>query len=211
MSKCHSVLIVDDDPRQRHLLETALRCDGFHISEAHDGIACLTAVQRHTPDIILMDVKMPRLDGIGACRRLRRMKQNQNLPIVLITALNDASTIKEGFSAGATDYLTKPVNVTLIGYRIKALLQEKETQQELLHDKKNYIQLQQELGIGYWTWDLVTEQFHWSESLAQQLGLTLTEVEATREGFLDSVHYEDRVKLTEEIEQGMKKGEGFWG
>lgn len=210
MQERHNVLIVDDDPMQRRLLQTALRCDGsFHIYEARDGIECLAAVKRHRPDIVLLDVKMPRLDGIAACRRLRSMEQNRDLPIVLVTAMSDTSAINQGFKAGATDYLTKPVNMTLINYRVKALLQARQMQNELTHSKENFLNLQQELSLGYWIWDLEADQFSWSESLIQQFGLTRVETEPSRAAYLKSIHPEDRQVLEEETWKALQEKMNF--
>lgn len=209
MQEQHSVLIVDDDPMQRRFLQIALHQEEYKIYEAADGLECLAAVQKYQPDIVIMDVKMPRLDGIEACSRLRTMEENQDLPIVLITVLGDAAAIREGFMAGATDYLAKPVNVLLFGHRIKALLQARQMQSELQHNRENYIHLQQELGLGYWTWDLGTDQLSWSESLAQQFGLTVAEVEPSRAGFLESIHCDDRKQLEEKTRQALEKKESF--
>lgn len=104
-----SVLIVDDEPMTRGLLRMMLQREDYRIYEAGDGVEALTAVRQYRPDIILLDVMMPNMDGIAVCHHLREDRGTTDMPIILLSAKTDPNAIQEGLQAGANLYLTKPV------------------------------------------------------------------------------------------------------
>ena len=103
------VLIVDDESMTRDLLRLMLRPAGYEICEAEDGVDALEKIEQHRPDVVLLDVMMPRLDGLSTCQRLRTQQETQNLPVIMFSANTSFSAIEEGMAAGASRYLTKPV------------------------------------------------------------------------------------------------------
>lgn len=107
MSK--SVLVVDDEAMTRDLLRLMLKGTGLAIFEAEDGFQALEQVALHKPDIIILDVMMPGLDGLGVCRQLRSEPETANLPIIMLSAKTTHNAIQDGLDAGANKYLTKPV------------------------------------------------------------------------------------------------------
>ena len=113
------ILVVDDDPAMRLVLREILEQDGHAVEEAEDGEAALWMCERNRPDVVLLDVKMPGMDGFTLCARLRKGLNTTNVPIVMITALEDESSIDRAFDAGATDYMTKPVNPVLLRHRLQ--------------------------------------------------------------------------------------------
>jgi DNA-binding response OmpR family regulator len=124
------VLIVDDDPDIVFLLETTLRAEGVHVLTATSGEAALTCAHQEHPSLILLDMHLPRLDGLAVCRALRAEPDPRlsDVPIVMLTGvrLHEADLV-EAFAAGATDYLTKPVKPTLVRSRVRAWLQRTST------------------------------------------------------------------------------------
>ncbi|MEM7111822.1 MAG: response regulator [Chloroflexota bacterium] len=105
-----SVLIVDDEQGTRELLRLMLEFAGYDIYEAVDGLDALEKVKLVQPDVILLDVMMPNLDGLEVCRRLRSQPATAKLPIIMVSAKIQVEAIREGLAAGATRYLTKPVS-----------------------------------------------------------------------------------------------------
>lgn len=105
-----SVLIVDDEPMARTLLRLMLVRAGFNVSEAEDGFDALEKVQSSQPDIILLDVMMPGMDGFSVCEELRQREETSNLPIIMLSAKTDLDSINKGLRVGATKYLTKPIS-----------------------------------------------------------------------------------------------------
>jgi len=115
-----SVLIVEDDPNVRTALERALTYEGYDVVAAEDGGRGLEAVSQHPPDVIVLDVMMPFVDGLEMCRRLRA--RGDETPILMLTALGEVSDRVDGLDAGADDYLVKPFALEELLARIRSLL-----------------------------------------------------------------------------------------
>jgi len=115
------VLIVDDDPDIRTVLELALMHAGFQTIEAHDGMQALELARTEHPDVVLLDVMMPRLDGMSVLRELRTDPRTAHLPVLLLTALSQPEDAISGLEAGADDYITKPFHRDEVVARIHAV------------------------------------------------------------------------------------------
>jgi adenylate cyclase len=124
------ILIVDDSEVNRDILVTLLSASRYDLLQAVDGEEALASAREHLPDAILLDVMMPKVDGIEVCRRLKGDPEFPFTPIILITAKSDSRDVVEGLEAGADEYLTKPFDQTALVARVKSVLRLKE-----LHDK----------------------------------------------------------------------------
>src|SRR5438270_8298867 len=120
-----NVLVVDDLRSNRELLEGRLADLGYDVREATDGIEALDAVAAEEPDLILLDVDMPRLDGIAVCERLKAHPIHRMIPVVILTASNDKATRLRGIAAGADDYLSKPFDAKELLVRTSVLLRDR--------------------------------------------------------------------------------------
>jgi two-component system, cell cycle response regulator len=125
------VLVVDDMLANVRLLEAKLSAEYFEVITAMNGLDALEAVQRSKPDIVLLDVMMPGIDGIEVCQRIKSNAATQHIPVVIITALDQPEDRVRGLSAGADDFLTKPVNDISLFCRIKSLVRLKMLTDEL--------------------------------------------------------------------------------
>jgi diguanylate cyclase (GGDEF)-like protein len=105
-----TVLVVDDDALSRAVCRRALEGDGYAVVEAEDGLDALTQLAKTTPDVIIMDLVMPRLDGLECARRVKADANTQSIPIIITSARSNAADIVAGLEAGADEYLTKPLN-----------------------------------------------------------------------------------------------------
>jgi cyclic di-GMP phosphodiesterase len=126
-----NVLVVDDVPANRELLQGHLDDLGYNVREARDGVEALEAVDALEPDLILLDIDMPRLDGIAVCARLKAHPTRRLIPIVILTASNDRNTRLRGIAAGADDYLSKPFDSKELLIRTKVLLRQRALNQRL--------------------------------------------------------------------------------
>ncbi len=124
------ILIVDDNETNRDILMTRLGLHGYELIEAADGEEAIEVARKTLPDLILLDVMMPKLDGIEATKRLKADSALPFMPIILVTAKADSKDVVAGLEAGADEYLTKPVDQTSLVARVKSMLRVKE-----LHDK----------------------------------------------------------------------------
>ncbi len=118
-----SILIVDDNRQNVELLEAYLEELGADVRTAGDGLEALAAVAERQPDVILLDVMMPRMSGYQACVKLKGDAATKDIPIIMVTALNEISDTERAVESGANDFLTKPVNKLELVTRVRAMLQ----------------------------------------------------------------------------------------
>ena len=123
------ILVADDTPANVRMLETRLTRDGYDVVVARDGEEALAVGARAQPDLILLDIMMPKIDGIEVCRRLKSDAAFPFTPIIMVTALADAKDVVAGFEPGGDDYLTKPVDAPALSARVRSMLRIKS-----LHD-----------------------------------------------------------------------------
>ena len=116
------VLVVDDDEMHRIAARKALEKSGFDVEEATNGKEGLAAVLGRKPDLMLLDLLMPEMDGLQLCAQLRDQQRFMDIPILIVTGLEDVETIERAFEVGATDFVTKPINWNLLGYHVKYML-----------------------------------------------------------------------------------------
>jgi putative two-component system response regulator len=126
-----TILIADDHESSLSALEGLLALEGYEVVTAPDGEAALTAFHRGQPDLLLLDVKMPRLSGFEVCRRIKNDADTRLIPIILITAMTATEDRLAGIQAGADDFLTKPVDREQLIARVKSLLKQKAYTDEL--------------------------------------------------------------------------------
>ncbi|MEV4367865.1 response regulator transcription factor [Nonomuraea sp. NPDC049637] len=120
MSEPARLLVVDDEPALREALQSSLEFEGYRVGTANDGQAALAALAAEPYDAVLLDVMMPRLDGLTACRRLRA--QGNHIPVLMLTARDAVGDRVSGLDAGADDYLVKPFELDELLARVRALL-----------------------------------------------------------------------------------------
>jgi adenylate cyclase len=122
------ILVVDDNPINVDILRTRLRASGYDVVTAADGEEALAAAAEHGPDLILLDVVMPKLDGIEVCRRLKADPARPFTPIILVTARSESRDVVAALEAGGDEYLTKPVDQAALVARVRSMLRIKEQQ-----------------------------------------------------------------------------------
>lgn len=115
-----TILVVDDEDSLTDLVASALRFAGYEVRTEANGYDALRSIKRETPDIVVLDVNMPELDGFEVCRRIRR--DGLDVPVIFLTARDDIDDKRMGFRQGGDDYLTKPFSLEELGLRIEALL-----------------------------------------------------------------------------------------
>lgn len=125
------VLVVDDLLPNRKLLEAKLKSQFYEVDTAENGVVALEVVKKSKPDVILLDVMMPEMDGFETCRRLKKDPKTSDIPVVMVTALSDIQDRVQGLNAGADDFLTKPINDMALFARIRSLVRLKNMTDEL--------------------------------------------------------------------------------
>ncbi|HEX3504174.1 MAG TPA: response regulator [Xanthobacteraceae bacterium] len=157
MNKPFRILVVDDNETNRDILMTRLEKHGYELLQAADGEEALACVRQHLPDLLLLDVEMPRLDGFEVCRRLKNDPSLPFIPIILCTARAASQDVVTGLDAGADEYLTKPIDQAALVARVRSMLRVKK-----LHDQ---VQAQAR--------DLAT----WNQTLEQRVNEQVAELD----------------------------------
>jgi len=121
------VLVIDDDPNLRMLVHSALRHDGYKVAEAEDGEQGLLSVRATRPDLILLDVNMPKMDGFAVLNQLRSASETRDIPVLMLTVQDNEASTRAAFDAGAADYLAKPFTVPQLTARVRACISRSDT------------------------------------------------------------------------------------
>jgi diguanylate cyclase (GGDEF)-like protein/PAS domain S-box-containing protein len=208
------VLVVDDDMASRKLIRKTLLREGFEVVEAENGEQALAVFDEQHPDIVLLDVEMPVMDGFTACMQLRQRQQADHLPVLMVTGLEDIGSVNRAYDAGATDFITKPINWPVLGHRIRYMLRSSETMVDLaytvkeLHNSRVRLTNAQRIAqLGNWEIDTETLAMSWSEEVYRILGLDPETVAPDLATLLGLVHEEDREQVRHWFSLALKTGD----
>jgi diguanylate cyclase (GGDEF)-like protein len=130
MFKKYRILVVDDEEHIRKIVKFQLEKSGFEVDVAEDGVLALKAVEACPPDLILLDLMMPNMDGYEVTRRLKANYQTNQIPVIMVTAKSEMENKLQGFEDGANDYITKPFAITELLVRVKNVLQWSQMQRQ---------------------------------------------------------------------------------
>src|SRR5262245_3878882 len=170
------VLLVDDDGVARLLTASALAERGFRVTEAASGHAALELFASEAPDIVVLDALMPELDGFATCERLRRLPGGEHVPVLMLTGLDDETSIARAYEAGATDFFVKTNSQwTLLAERLRYLLRSSRMRKELAASQAKLTRAQRIARLGSWVWDLLGRWVTLSDECYTIAGLTRQE------------------------------------
>ena len=196
-----TLLVVDDDRVTRLTISRVLKKAGYEVVETGNGVEALEAVAHSHPSLVLMDVLMPEMDGYTACHELRFRYDHQSLPILMLTALSDPQSIDKAFDSGATDFITKPINWTLLTKRVRYSLRARAMSIDLQRNQERLSQAQRIARLGSWELDVQTGVMQCSDELYWLLGIDPSEAIVSLQQFIELVHEDDRSAVEQVIEQ----------
>ena len=197
---CPLVLVVDDEPQMRTLVREMLEQSGHDVCEAEDGRQALERFAERRPDIVLMDIIMPGMDGFTACSRLRGLMGGSRVPILVMTGLDDTESIAKAYEQGATDFITKPFNLMILSHRVRYMLRGSFTMDALIKSEVRLGLAQRIAKIGTWEWRPDTNQFTASAEFCSLMGIRSQDFAGTFDAYIKLVHAEDRSR----VEQALK-------
>lgn len=192
------VLIVEDDQVTRLTLSKVLQKSGYTAVMADNGKDGIQAFLDHHPQLILMDVMMPGMNGFEATHAIRELEKNRAVPILMLTALDDVSSIDEAFEAGATDFITKPINWGLLVQRVKYSLRTASIEDQLRSSQAQLSYAQKLAKLGYWEWDAINNQVTASSS-AYKMFAVPAQNDMTFEQFTQKVMDKDQIIVHQAI------------
>lgn len=204
-SKLAHLLIVDDDHPTRMLLRGVLGRQGYQITEAANGLQALQRIAEQRPDLVLLDVMMPELDGYGTCARIRELDADDNLPIIMLTGAEDIAAIDLAFNAGATDFITKPINWPLLTQRVRYALRTGALNRQVRENRMREASVRRIAGLGFWGWDLSSGALQWSDELQTLTGVAPAAV-ASVASLVTRLHPDDRPRLLHAFEMAQAVG-----
>jgi predicted signal transduction protein with EAL and GGDEF domain/DNA-binding response OmpR family regulator len=165
-----TLLIADDDPSHLLLAEAALAGAGFLVHTANDGEEAVQRFGEVRPDVVILDVMMPKLTGIEACRLIRQQAGQRIVPILMLTGRNDLPAISDAFAAGASDFAQKGMNPRLLVERVRFLLRDRALQEELRASRSKLLLAQSIARVGHWELGIDGQTLHVSPMLGELLG-----------------------------------------
>lgn len=187
-----SILIVDDEILNLDMLSRRLQRCGFAVDVAVNGTEALDKVRGQPFDLILLDQMMPEISGVEVLRRLRADFSTEVLPIIMVTAVAESDKIAEALAAGASDYITKPIDFKVALARIHSQLERKHAEDKLRQSEERYTLAARASQVGLWDWNLVTGQIYFSPHWKRMLGLEQEQVEGTAEFWYSRILAQDR-------------------
>ena len=190
------ILIADDDPLSRLFVKNALEPAGMVVLEATGGKAALAKFEAIGPDLVIHDIMMPDMDGYLTCSRVRSLPRGKRVPILVLTGLDDAQSIGQAYQHGATDFITKPVNATILCHHVRYMLRTNNVLHALIRSESRLELAQRIARIGNWDWNPTTNRFTMSNELCRLVGVRPQDFAGTFEAFLALVHADDRPIVT---------------
>lgn len=170
------ILIVDDDIFMRGMLQNLLEGQGYRVVEAQDGVTAIEEFQRSTPDLILLDAAMPIMDGFIACAELKKLQTEVDVPIIMITALDDERSVDKAFEVGAVEYITKPVHWAVLRHRVAVILQARQAQAAVRESEARFRGIFEQAAMGIALIDMDGHLLHSNPALQKLLGHTEAEL-----------------------------------
>jgi diguanylate cyclase (GGDEF)-like protein/PAS domain S-box-containing protein len=199
-------LIVDDDAMMRLLIRQTLERAGFVCHEAVNGVAALEQFPALQPDILLMDVMMPDMDGYEACARLRQLPDGAVVPVLMLTGLDALESINRAYQVGATDFISKPISWGVLGHRARYILRASQAMRDLAKHQASLENAQRIAHLGSWEWDLARNEIYWSSETYRILGVEPGSIIIGFEPIIDRVHPDDRVLVQEAFQNLLRTG-----
>ncbi len=199
-------LVIDDDPTMRLIASRTLESAGLRAVVASDAEKGLDLFHQVSPAIVLMDVMMPGIDGYAATERLRATPAGQHVPVLMLTGLDDLDSINRAYEAGATDFVSKPINWGVLGHRVRYILRAAEALQGLAENQALLAAAQQVAHLGSWSWDFASGATRWSDETYRIFGYNPGECEAGRDAFLGRLNPEDVDLVQSSLEALRKRG-----
>jgi len=204
-----TALVVDDEETTRVLARSVLERMGYRVAEAEHGEQALARFLEAPPQLVVMDVLMPRMDGFQCCSAIRREAAGSDVPIVLVTGIDDTDSIERAYQAGATDFVRKPINWVLFRHRINFVARAAQAFEDLKRSRVRLVQAQKLAKLGYWEWHLRPGTIELSHDLAMLLGLQELPGDLMENQFWQVIPESARERFSQELLAAIREQRGF--
>lgn len=203
-----NILIVDDDPSALKLLKDILTTENHVVRLFNNGELALRSILVEAPELILLDIRMPGMNGFEVCRRIKENERLKEIPVIFISAASDMEDKVRAFQEGGVDYITKPFQKEEVIARVRThialshtILRMKNIAEALRISEESLKMAQALAHLGHWEWDIKSGQFSYSEEMYRILGLAPQGPMASHEAFLRTVHPDDRERVANHLSE----------
>ncbi len=203
------VLVIDDDEMARLLVRQALEHAGLEVVEAPSGECGLDLFERARPDVVLLDVLMPGMNGYEVCAAIRCLPYGAHTPVLMMTGLDDSESVNTAYEAGATDFVTKPITWATLGHRIRYVLRAGQAVERLARSEARLADAQRLAKLGHWDWDLQSNTLYRSPELLRVLGAQPDQIDPDYDAFIRLVQPAQRSELEQAVAGAMRSGEPY--
>lgn len=210
-----NILIVDDDSGALKLLKDILMDEGHVVRPFNNGDLALRSIAVEAPELILLDIRMPGMNGFEVCRRIKADERLKEIPVIFISAASDMEDKVKAFAEGGVDYITKPFQKEEVVARVKTHIALSHTVQRLkkiaddLRVNEESLKMAQAIArLGHWEWDMKSGQFICSEEMCRMLGLECQNSIVKKDIFLGAIHPDDRERVANVLSD-VFAGSGF--
>jgi len=200
-------LVIDDDDMVRLLVRQTLEIAGIDVAEAPNGEEGLRTFERLRPDIVLLDVLMPGMNGFDACVGIRRMPRGERTPVLMMTGLDDSDSVNAAYEAGATDFVSKPINWPTLAHRVRYMLRASQAVERLARSEARLADAQRLARLGHWDWDVQNDVCYRSPELLRVLGASPGALTPSYQAFVALVQPGERGKLEQAVACALRTGE----
>lgn len=190
------VMVIDDDATTRAIASQFLLQSGFRTADAENGQSALDVIDSIQPDLILLDVEMPGINGFDLCETLRKKPAFALTPILMLTGLENDEAIDRAYVAGATDFATKPINWSLLSHRLRYIHRARLLATQLNREQDSLASAQRIAQLGSWQFDYVTGKTEWSDHLYRILGMSPGDIKPSPAVMLGFVEQDDLERVS---------------
>ncbi len=204
-----SILVVDDDEMTRLLLRQTLSQKRYTILEAEDGSRALALFNKHAPDMVLLDVELPKLNGFEVCKLIRESAHGRDVPVVMITGMDDTESIELAYRIGATDFIVKPINWSLIGHHLRYVLRASNNFEALKESERRLEHAQQIARLGHWELHGGQDRLILSRQLTDMFSLPCTQFEHGMDYLVKLIHPAERLRVKTVLKKALDNAQRF--
>jgi len=199
------VLVIDDDQTAHLWAKRYLTAAGFTLISALNGYEGIEAFKLYLPDIVLVDIDMPGIDGFATCAAIRELPNGKNTPLLMVTGTEDAERVASSYLAGATDFVVKPVNWKVLIHRLHYMIKASSLLQQLERSETRLSKAQQMARLGHWEWYFVDEtKMYWSDEVFVIFQLNKGSFVPTPANFQGMIHADDKLYVQAAFDEVIK-------
>ena len=203
------ILIVDDQDLTRLVAVEKLRQVGFECLEAGDGESALRQINKSLPDLVLLDVVMPGIDGFEVCKAIRELPGGEFVPIIMMTGLDDVDSITRAYDIGATDFVAKPINLVALVFRVQYVLRSARNGAALRESESRLANAQRIAKLGHFSWDLSKGDFSGTAEVSRLLTVSDRLQLFDSEELLKNVFEEDYPRVRKTYQESIRSAKPF--